>query len=71
MNQYVDIIEPEFIEIHNICQPFIITSTDRLYSLYNAVRYTILANLQGDFSALDRKYLLQRIDYTGRSLVKA
>jgi O-methyltransferase len=49
MSQYEDLKEPEFIECHNLCQPFTMTSTDRLYSLFNAVRFVVSAKVEGDF----------------------
>jgi O-methyltransferase len=49
MSQYADLKEPEFIESHNLCKPFTMTSTDRLYSLFNAVRFVESAGVAGDF----------------------
>src|SRR5579871_3417668 len=48
MNQYVDLRETEFAEIHDICRPVTMTSTDRLYLLYNAVRFTVSSKVEGD-----------------------
>jgi hypothetical protein len=49
MNTYADLNEPDFIMGHNLCRPFTMTSTERLYSLYSAVRFAISTGLPGDF----------------------
>lgn len=49
MNQYADLREPEFIACHNFCQPFTMTSPDRLYSLFTAVRFVASAAIEGAF----------------------
>jgi hypothetical protein len=49
MSQYVDLIEPDFVAAHNFCAPFTMTSTERLYLLFNAVRFVVSAGIAGDF----------------------
>lgn len=39
----------EFMEIFNKCQPFTMTSMERMYALYDSCRYIIKNNIQGDF----------------------
>ena len=51
MSDFPDITEPDFIGHHNVCRPFTMTSTERLYSLYNAIRFVISAEIEGDFVA--------------------
>ncbi|NML20008.1 macrocin O-methyltransferase [Pseudoflavitalea sp. G-6-1-2] len=38
-----------FMDIYNKCQPFTMTSAERMYSLYKAIEYTLAKNIQGDF----------------------
>src|SRR5215204_2992313 len=46
----VDIESDEnFIRIYNFCKPYTMTSPERMYALYNAVRYVIENNIAGDF----------------------
>src|SRR6202021_687648 len=47
--QYRDFIEPEFIASHNFCKPYTMTSTERLYALFNAVNFVVKAGVEGDF----------------------
>ena len=41
--------EPEFKELLSLCQPYTMTSTERMYALYNATRYILDNNIPGDF----------------------
>jgi O-methyltransferase len=49
MSSLVDLREPDFIAFHNLCRPFTMTSTERLYSLFNAVHFVVAAGVLGDF----------------------
>lgn len=49
MSQYADLIEPDFIACHNFSKPFTMTSTERLYSLFNTVRFVTSSGVEGDF----------------------
>jgi len=44
-----DIKEKEFWEIYNACKPYTMTSIERMYGLYGAVKYIIENDLKGDF----------------------
>src|SRR5665213_2796893 len=46
---YPDLVEPAFRAVLALCQPATMTSTDRLYALYEAVRYVVAAELPGAF----------------------
>ena len=46
---FPDIKEAEFWELFALCKPFTMTSVDRMYALYNAVRYVLEQNIKGDF----------------------
>jgi len=43
------IIDSKFKTIYNLCSPFTMTSIERMFSLYKAVRYVIDSDLGGDF----------------------
>ena len=45
----VDIKEAAFEKLYNLCKPFTMTSTERMYSLYKAVNYILENNIPGDF----------------------
>jgi O-methyltransferase len=45
----LDITEQEFWDLHKICQPYTMTSVERLYALYKAVDYVLKNNIEGDF----------------------
>jgi hypothetical protein len=38
-----------FLKIFKQCKPYTMTSIERMYALYNAVRYVIYNNIEGDF----------------------
>ncbi len=42
-------MEPEFKAIYQRCQPYTMTSIERMYALFNAVRYVVSADLPGAF----------------------
>ena len=45
----VDMKEAAFEKLYNLCKPFTMTSTERMYSLYKAVNYILENNIPGDF----------------------
>ena len=45
----VDMKEAAFEKLYNLCKPFTMTSTERMYSLYKAVNYIVENNIPGDF----------------------
>lgn len=44
-----DINDPEFLELYRLCKPFTMTTAERLFALYNSVRYVLDKNIEGDF----------------------
>ncbi len=48
-SECVDIREPEFAELYQLCRPYTMTSTERLYSVYSAVDYILKNRIPGDF----------------------
>ena len=44
-----EIKEKEFWDIYDLCKPYSISSVERMYSLYGAVKYIINNNIEGDF----------------------
>jgi hypothetical protein len=40
--------EKEFQELYSFCAPFTMTSIERMYSLYNSIKYIINNNIDGD-----------------------
>lgn len=50
MNPYADIVEPDFVAAYGKCQPLTMTSIERLYALFNAVRYVAASNIDGAFA---------------------
>ncbi len=45
----VDMKEQDFLNLYDLCRPYTMTSTERMYSLYKAVNYVINNNIPGDF----------------------
>jgi hypothetical protein len=46
----VDIESDEnFVSIYNFCKPYTMTSPERMYAVYNSVKYVIENNIAGDF----------------------
>ena len=45
----VDIKETDFLEIFQFCKEHTMTSVERMYALYNGVKYVLANNIQGDF----------------------
>lgn len=43
------VIENEFWQIHELCKQYTMTSDERMYSLYKAVKYIALSGIKGDF----------------------
>ena len=41
--------ENEFIELYTLCQPYTMTSIERMYSLYKATGYILNNDIKGDF----------------------
>jgi O-methyltransferase len=41
--------DADFIEIFKQCKPYTMTSIERMYALYNAVRYVVQNKIEGDF----------------------
>ena len=42
-------VEPDFFPLYERCRNYTMTSWERLYGLYSAVRYIVRANIPGDF----------------------
>lgn len=42
-------LEPEFLDIYNFCKPYTMTGVQKMYCLWQAVRYVIDNNIPGDF----------------------
>lgn len=72
-----DIADPAFLELYKLCRPYTMTSAERLYSLYNAVRYVLDKNIEGDFvecgvwkggSAMMMASLLAKAGVTNRKI---
>ena len=42
-------LEPEFLELYELCREQTMTSIERMYALYTATRYVVDAALPGDF----------------------
>ncbi len=45
----VDIKEADFLEIFQFCKAYTMTSVERMYSLYNSVKYILSNEIEGDF----------------------
>jgi hypothetical protein len=45
----VDMVEKDFFEIYEKCRPFTMTSVERMYALYQAVKYVVGHGIAGDF----------------------
>jgi O-methyltransferase len=41
--------DADFLEIFKQCKPYTMTSIERMYALYNAVKYVVHNNIEGDF----------------------
>lgn len=48
-DKYVDIEEQEFWDIYDMCKPYTMTSIDRMYSLYQSVKYVLDNEIEGAF----------------------
>lgn len=46
---FKDIKEAEFHQLHALCKPFTMTSVERMYALYSAVKYVLDHNIAGSF----------------------
>lgn len=42
-------LEPEFLELYELCREQTMTSVERMYALYSAVRYVVANGIEGDF----------------------
>jgi hypothetical protein len=42
-------VEPAFWKYYRLCKPFTMTTPERLYALYNSVKYVLNNNIPGDF----------------------
>ncbi|MBM3400838.1 MAG: macrocin O-methyltransferase [Bacteroidetes bacterium] len=71
------VIEEEFWNIYNQCREYTMTSPERMYSLYKAVKYVVQAKLEGDFvecgvwkggSAMVIAYTLKALRLTDRDI---
>lgn len=71
------VIEEEFWNIYNQCREYTMTSPERMYSLYKAVKYVVQAKLEGDFvecgvwkggSAMVIAYTLKALRVTDRDI---
>lgn len=40
--------DTEFMRIHDVCRPFTMTSTERMYGLYQSVKYLVAEDIPGD-----------------------
>ena len=40
--------DEDFMRIHDTCQPFTMTSTERMYGLYQSVKYIVAEDIPGD-----------------------
>ena len=47
--RFQDIKEVEFWEIYRACEPYTMTSVERMYALYCSVNYILLNNIKGVF----------------------
>lgn len=47
--KYNDINDQKFWDIYSFCEPYTMTSVDRMYALYSAVEYILKNNISGDF----------------------
>lgn len=76
--RFPDMKESEFWELYNLCRPYTMTSTERMYSLYRAVNYVLQNNIPGDFvecgvwkggSALLMAKMLSRLPGNNRKVI--
>jgi O-methyltransferase len=70
-------LEPEFLELYELCREQTMTSIERMYALYTAVRHVVETGIEGDFaecgvwrggSVMLMAYTLQRLGCTDRTL---
>lgn len=47
--QFIDIEEKEFWDIYDLCKPFTMTSIERMYALYQSVKYILDNAIPGSF----------------------
>ena len=47
ISPFVDIKDPEFWEIYNLCKPYTMTSVEPMFALYGSVKYIIESDIQG------------------------
>ena len=68
---------PEFLDIHQRCNPFTMTSLERMVALHDAVRYVIANRIPGDFvecgvwrggSAMNMAFTLQSLRVEDRDI---
>jgi O-methyltransferase len=73
-----DMRHPEFEELYWLCKPYTMTSVERLFALYSAVKYVLDNNIGGDFvecgvwkggSAMMMAGLLKKRGITARKLI--
>jgi O-methyltransferase len=69
--------DQQFMQLYHFCKPFTMTSPERLYSLYQSVKYVINNNIKGDFvecgvwkggSSMMIAKVLQSLDVTDRTI---
>ena len=46
-NPYPD-LDKDFMDLYEKCKPYTMTSIERMYSLYKAVEYVVINNIEGD-----------------------
>jgi len=70
-------LEPEFLELYELCREQTMTSIERMYALYTAVRHVVESGIEGDFaecgvwrggSVMLMAYTLRRLGRTDRTL---
>jgi O-methyltransferase len=77
LRDYPDIVEPDFHLHYRLCQPHTMTQPERLYALFNAVRYVVAAGVPGAFaecgvwkggSVMMMALVLKSLDVTDRDI---
>jgi hypothetical protein len=48
MDQPPELFEADFVDYAKVCKPFTLTSLERLYALYKAVRFVVSSGIPGD-----------------------
>ena len=70
-------MDEDFIDLYNQCAPYTMTSPERMYALYNGIKYIIANNIHGDIvecgvwkggSAMLCALTLQKLGVTNRKL---